>query len=413
MKLTPEQEAAITDVEQWWYEQSDPSWPGRVVQPVFRLFGYAGTGKTTIAKAIAERVSGQVIFAAFTGKAALVLSSKGCLGARTIHSLIYRPRAKCAERITEIREALETEKDPDKLRELQAEYAEERENLKKPAFNLNLDSELNSASLLILDEVSMVDHQIAQDLLSFNCPILALGDPAQLPPVRGTGYFIQAEPDYMLTEIHRQAAGSPILGMATAVREGRPLRYRPEGAAKVVPKGELTASDLAKFDQVICGKNVTRRTINRHIRAVAIFNSDISEAENPLPVIGDRIICLRNDGDTGLLNGSQWDVNGVEEDPGDDTKLILTIAASGEADYTFDVKAHKAYFLGIEDEIPHYEIRSAQCFDYAYAVTCHKAQGSQWPRVAIVNESACFRQDAARWLYTAVTRAAEEVTVIQ
>ena len=354
-----------------------------------------------------------MLFAAYTGKAALILNSKGCLGARTIHSLIYIPRAKCVERITEIREALETEKDEDKLRELQAEYAVERENLKKPAFNLNLASELGDAALLILDEVSMVDMQIGQDLESFRVPILALGDPAQLPPVRGSGYFTQKKPDYLLKEIHRQAEGSPILGMATAVREGRSLRYRPEGAAKVVPKGELTASDLAEFDQVICGKNVTRRTINRHIRAVAIFNSDISEAENPLPVIGDRIICLRNDNESGLLNGSQWDVNGVEEDPGDDTKLILTIAAAGESEYTFPVKAHKAYFLGTEDEIPHYEIRSAQCFDYAYAVTCHKAQGSQWNRVAIVNESACFRQDSARWLYTAVTRAAEEVTVIQ
>lgn len=401
MDFSPQQQRAL-DAFLGWYE-ARPSNGG-----VYRLFGYAGTGKTTIAKTIAEQIEGQVIFAAFTGKAALVLNAKGCYGARTIHSLIYVPREKCASALTAIKEKMDGETDLDRRRELEKLYALERENLKRPAFNLNLESELRAASLLILDEVSMVDIQIGQDLLSFECPILALGDPAQLPPVRGCGYFTQHEPDFLLTEIHRQAAGSPILGMATLVRQGGRLEYGGPEEARVVPRGVLKAADLAKFDQVICGLNKTRRTINHHIR------TQVMGVSSPLPVIGDRIVCKRNDSDTGLLNGSQWDVNGVEQDPTDENKLILSIAAAGEKEsYTFQVTAHRQFFLGTEDEIPHYEVREAQCFDYAYALTCHTAQGSQWNKVAVVNESGVFRHDASRWLYTAVTRAAEQVTVIQ
>lgn len=401
MEWTAEQQGAIDAVLDW-HKTADSS------NLVFKLFGYAGTGKTTISKAIAEQINGDVIFSAFTGKAALVLNSKGCFGARTIHSLIYRPREKCADALTEIKEAMESETDEDRLRELREEFKAESENMKRPAFNLNLDSDLRGSAILILDEVSMVDEFIAKDLIGFDCPILCLGDPAQLPPVRGSGYFINGEPDYMLEEIHRQAKDSPILDMATAVRSGRGLNYREEGAARVVPKGTLDAHGLATYDQIICGRNATRKTINRHIR------QKVMEVETPLPIAGDRIICLRNDQEAGLLNGSQWDVNGVADCPYDEDKLVLTIAAAGDPEaYTFEVTAHKHYFLGTEDEIPHYDIKTAQCFDYAYAITCHKAQGSQWPRVAIVNESHCFRAESSKWLYTAVTRAADELVVIQ
>lgn len=403
MEWTPEQNKAIGAVIGWLAEQDTMLCPS---DPVFRLFGFAGTGKTTIAKAIADAVDGQVIFAAFTGKAALVLNSKECWGARTIHSLIYTPKEKCASRLAHIREKMELETDADRHRELQAEYALEHENLKRPAFTLNLNSDLREAALLILDEVSMVDSTIGPDLESFRVPILALGDPAQLSPVRGCGYFTNQTPDFMLTEIHRQAEGSGILSMATAVRQGRPLAYRDDEDARVIPRGMLKAADLAEFDQVICGMNKTRRTINRHIRQVKGFNT-------PLPEPGDRIICLRNDNDSGLLNGSQWDVHSVCENIEDVDWIDLEISAAGDGGYKFEVTAHKQYFLGTEDEIPHYNVRSAQCFDFAYAVTCHKAQGDEWDDVVIINESYIFKGQAPRWLYTAVTRAAKRVTVIQ
>ena len=83
MIWTPQQDAALKSVAAW-LKCGEPQ--------LFRLFGYAGTGKTTLAKKIAEDVDGSVAFAAFTGKAALVMRSKGCGDARTIHSLIYRAR---------------------------------------------------------------------------------------------------------------------------------------------------------------------------------------------------------------------------------------------------------------------------------------------------------------------------------
>ena len=83
MELSPQQDEALKAVARW-LKAGKPQ--------IFRLFGYAGTGKTTLARYFAEHVDGQVQFAAFTGKAAQVLRSKGAVNARTIHSLIYRPR---------------------------------------------------------------------------------------------------------------------------------------------------------------------------------------------------------------------------------------------------------------------------------------------------------------------------------
>src|SRR5688572_1511980 len=185
--LSPQQDAALLAVSRW-LKTGRPQ--------VFRLFGYAGTGKTTLARRIADDAGGEVLFAAFTGKAAQVMRNKGCRNARTIHSLIYRPRGEKPEKETG---------------ELQ------------PAFALNRTSEVRKAKLVIIDECSMVDEKLGRDLLSFGTPILVLGDPGQLPPVKagegGGGYFTEAEPDVMLTEIHRQARENPIIALAQTVRE--------------------------------------------------------------------------------------------------------------------------------------------------------------------------------------------------
>ncbi len=175
---SPEQDKALSAVSRW-LKRGD--------QPVFRLFGYAGTGKTTLARAIAEGVDGEVAFAAFTGKAALVLRGRGCVGASTIHSLIYRSRGGDEE---------------------------------GPNFVLNRQGAASKAELIIIDECSMVDEELGRDLLSFGKPVLVLGDPAQLPPVKGGGFFTEAEPDAMLTEVHRQAKDDPIIHLSMTVREG-------------------------------------------------------------------------------------------------------------------------------------------------------------------------------------------------
>ncbi len=182
-RWSPEQAAALDKVG-LWLKRGD--------QPVFRLFGYAGVGKTTLARHVAEHASGKALFAAFTGKAALVLRSKGCYGASTIHSLIYN--------------------------------ADEDKN-GAPRFTLNKDGMASRASLIVIDECSMVDEELGRDLLSFGKPILVLGDPAQLPPVKGGGFFTEAEPDVMLTEIHRQAADNPIIRLSQIIRTGGEVDY--------------------------------------------------------------------------------------------------------------------------------------------------------------------------------------------
>lgn len=207
-------------------------------QQVFRVFGYAGTGKTTITRhAIAELgledgLSG-VLYAAFTGKAALVMSRKGT-PASTIHSLIYRVSEATPAEIERIKQdiadlkaklasmgAAERLFAESRLRSLEFRLAD----IHKPRFVLNEQSTLRDAKLLVLDEVSMVGDDMARDLLAFGKPILVLGDPGQLPPVKGEGAFTQGEPDVMLTEIHRQAGESAIIRLATWAREGKPIPY--------------------------------------------------------------------------------------------------------------------------------------------------------------------------------------------
>ena len=142
---------------------------------------------------IAEDVDGTVVYGAFTGKAASVMRQKGCYDAATIHSLIYRTKE-----------------------------AEEG----GPTFTLNRSGPAAKADLIIIDECSMVDSDLGNDLLSFERPVLVLGDPAQLPPVRGGGFFTEAEPDVMLTEVHRQAKDDPIVRMAMTIREGGRLEQQ-------------------------------------------------------------------------------------------------------------------------------------------------------------------------------------------
>src|SRR5688572_8071514 len=201
-QFSPHQDAALRAIADWL--KAKPGTGG--TPPIFRLFGYAGTGKTTLARTIAEGVDGEVKFAAFTGKAAMVMRSKGCAGASTIHSLIYRAR----------------------------ESGEE-----VPDFVLWDEAPASEAKLIIIDECSMVDAELGRDLMSFDVPVLVLGDPAQLPPIQGGGYFTEAEPDAMLTEVHRQARDNPIVRLSMDIRAGRSLEPGRYGETLVVPRSEL------------------------------------------------------------------------------------------------------------------------------------------------------------------------------
>jgi len=335
------------------------------------IAGGFGTGKTTLAKHIAEGVDGEVAFGAYTGKAALVLRTKGCPDASTIHSLIYRSR-------------------------------ESDEG--GPQFVLNRQSPAAKASLIIIDECSMVDEELGRDLLSFGRPVLVLGDPAQLPPVKGGGFFTEAEPDAMLTEVHRQAQGNPIVHMSMKVREGGRLEPGTYGESRVIHRREVDAGIVMAADQVLVGLNKTRRLYNTRLR-------ELNGYRHPMPAAGEKLVCLRNDKTKGLLNGGTWSIQalrGIRNDfvrmdvlPDDDTRRR-----------SVEVAVHKAFFEGTEEEVPFVLRRESDEFTYGYALTVHKAQGSQWDDLVLFDESYAFREHRSRWLYTGLTRAADRVTIV-
>jgi exodeoxyribonuclease-5 len=371
---------------------------------VFRIFGYAGTGKTTIAKEIARQVEaecgGPAIFAAYTGKAASVLKSKGC-AARTIHQILYKPRE-----VIEDVAVLDANGDP----VLDAEGKPVTKQVESVAFDASdvARSGARRASVLIIDECSMVDEAIGRDLMGLGVPIIVLGDPFQLPPVNGGGFFTNCDADIILTEVHRQQEGCGVLDIAWAIREGRRLQHGEyEGGSEVVHRGcAYNPEFLLGFDQVICGTNKTRATLNRIMRTKLLGQA----ASDPI-ASKDRLVCLRNNYEFGIANGELMTVRETHGPLGTSRHLASLAVDGREDDEPGKVRTLNIHhILGLPGQVTR-EGRDVLIVDYGYAITAHKAQGSQWDRVLVVDESAVFRQDAARWLYTAVTRAAKSVVV--
>src|SRR5258708_25402910 len=138
--------------------------------------------------------------------------------------------------------------------------------------------------------------------MSFGVPVLVLGDPAQLPPVAGGGFFTDAEPDVMLTEVHRQATDDPIIRLSMIVREGGALVEGAYGASRVIGRDEVEQEEVILADQILVGRNVTPPSYNARIRQLLRRGSE-------MPVAGDKLVCLRNARKRGLLNGSLWHVD--------------------------------------------------------------------------------------------------------
>ncbi len=401
---SPQQDAAILSVRAWLQNKTSP---------VFMLAGYAGTGKTTIAKELVSDVRGVVQFAAYTGKAAHVLRRRtGIDNVSTIHKLIYLPKEKCRAKLKQLeaeRAALLAERaggavpTDARLAALDKAILEEKKNVTRPAWTLNTDSPLRSASLLVVDEYSMIDRQMGEDLLSFGVPILALGDPGQLPPVYGERFFGR-RPDVMLTEIHRQAADNPIVHLSRRVREGYELGPGQYGTSRVVRLVDLPLDQLQGLvmgcDQLLVGRNATRITSNHRYR-------ELAGLEGQLPVQGDKLVCLRNNHKIGILNGQNWYTEAVPVQDGD----LLVLQLRSDDGERVTCLAHPNHFLGTVDKLDHWTRKDAEEFDFGYAITVHKAQGSEWDNVVLFDE---WRQSNRKeWLYTAITRAAEKITIVQ
>jgi len=410
MEWGAQQNKALSKVSEWLKNPSD--------QQVFRLFGWAGTGKTTLARHFAEGIS-RVAFGAYTGKAALVLRQKGCMNAATLHSMIYLPSPKSEADIAEMREELfklklslgEEQLTVDEIechrrvKFISDQIEDENARLQQPRFTLNRNSDVKSCDLIIVDEVTMVDQRMGEDLCSFGVPILVLGDPGQLPPGGGGGYFTTERPDILLTEIHRQAQDNPILRLATQVRKRLPREVGKYGESEVITLKELKdrTAQVTEMDMILCGRNKTRRVTNQRLR-------DLAGIQEMYPIVGEQLVCLKNSAQEGLLNGGLWTVDSVE-DYSDDLRRYMKVSSNDEPIAT-DVEALSMIFRGEDtNKVDYFTIAAAHWFDFGNCLTVHKSQGSQWDSGLVIDESECFRGFESNHLYTGLTRFSEKVLI--
>lgn len=350
IQLSPEQTEAFDNIMKWYEKGS---------KKTYALAGYAGTGKTTLSKFIQERI-GSVLFLAYTGKAVNVLMNKGCYNSATLHSALYK---------------LVNDKNG------------------KLEFRLDENSSVKSYDLVIVDEYSMVPDDIINDLEFMANKVLYLGDPFQLPPINGDE-IVKA--DFFLTKIHRQALDSNIIKAATMIRKGKSIPYCNLKDFIHTKQRDLDYELCLEVDQLITGYNKTRRTWNKICR-------DLKGFKNPFPEKNEKVICLKNNKERGLYNGmiGYTSDNSIDYSTG---KVAIDFEKHK------DLICWKGDFLG-ENRIPkQYNKKNIQRFDYAYAITCHKSQGSEFDSILVFNEPVGNDStDRRRWLYTAITRGSKKV----
>lgn len=413
--LTKEQEEAknlICD----WFLHSDCQ--------VFVLGGYAGTGKTFLVNHVVTKVLNlaagvEAAFVSPTGKAASVLIQQGTV-ATTVHGLIYT-----------------IEKEEMVLNE-QGEVVSRGQLIFRR--REGIDSKIK---LIVIDETSMINEEMLADLLSFKVKCLFCGDDAQLPPVNGVCPLL-ATPSFTLKEIVRQAKDNPIVHIATMAREGRTIPYGTYGDKVVVlPKYRLSGAErkrlMLKADQIICGTNKTRFELNREMREYL----GVQPTED-MPIDGEKLICTYNNWEKALDNEEKFHlVNGIigvgrDFKEGIDGLCMMDFTPdflneSVRVPFDTAIFTDGAYLHGyneraviLEDGTAVHEMNKAVLrrvkavsdepicrFEFAYAITCHKAQGSEFNFVIVFDESWAFREEKNKWLYTAITRAKDKLLIVR
>lgn len=439
-QLSQQQGEAVKRIRDWYRNESRD-------KGTCKLAGFAGTGKSTILPDIISEMGldpEEVAFAAPTGKAAKVMGEKlrnqGIkVYPTTVHSLIYQPRPQKAEVME--RELAEQQMLYDGIRQgtippPTGDYkADLREAEKKIAiltkdldraydindlrFHLNPDSRLvtSPVKLIVLDEGSMVGETMAEDLESFEIPILVMGDPGQLPPVGEKPGFDLHNPDVFLTEVHRQAADNPIIYLATLVRKGQRADYGDYGnGVLIVPKKkDIYTLDLNRDCQVIVGTNKNRWKMTSKMRKEAGFDTILPGKGEPL------IMCKNSRQHPQLVNGTQV-FSAVDHGDAEDGLARFVAHVHDEDGALKTMYAVQGLFEEHQAKVKNFSSASKSAafkarindnhIDFGWAITCHKSQGSQWDEVIVHDESYVFKDDADKWLYTAITRAAERLVIV-
>lgn len=321
----------------------------------FNVGGHAGTGKSVIIDAIVREYGDDVTVCTPTGKAAHVLRSKGVEHACTVHSLLYRPV------------------------------------LNKGTLDF-VGRSIARIPLMIVDEASMLSARLVRDIKKKTSAVMFIGDHGQLGPI-GDDPGLMSDLDIRLEHIHRQAAGSPIIQFASHVRAG----HLPETCGDLARVQYGGTSDLDSFDVVICGFNRSRVELNAWIRRRRGFTGR-------LPQVDEQVICLRNDSDRQVWNGMTGVVIEVDAEH---MRLSVDTDDGPRTDMSFDPLQ-----FGATSTLPYPTGKRSKVqrtlWDWGYAITCHKSQGSEWGRVAVKEEIAPT-WSAERWRYTAATRASQEL----
>ena len=415
--LSPEQANALKIALLWWELG---------MQQVLTISGFAGTGKSFLVKMITEQelrlLPDEVMYMAFTGKAALVLNQKG-VKATTIHRAIY-----------------ETHYDKNLQKFI---------HTKKAALPYGV-------KLIVIDEISMVPNKLLEELKSYGIRIIALGDIGQLPAI-GERNNLLDNPDITLTKIHRQAEGDAIIHVSMLAREGRRINYGWYGDnVCVIDKDEVTEGILKRADQILCGKNDTRQLINEEVR-------DILGFKGSFPHVGDKLICTKNNWNTYINLSLLKTKTTIQSPDGDD---IFTFEGNDESESVNLINGMIGYCQGVsnlEEKYRTYLLKfrpeflagdfmasevmadaqdfkiydfkqpirdreekmaedykrmhgtrgntpTINSFDFGYAITVHKSQGSQWDNLFVYNEY-MGRDMYNKWLYTAVTRAVKKLII--
>ncbi len=390
LQLSTDQERALERLLAWVKKPNSAS---------LTLGGYAGTGKTTLISLMRKALDGEndelrVAFAAFTGKASQVLrtqlESEEALFPNdtcgTIHSLLYKPEVNSEGKITNWRRSKQVD-----------------------------------ADLIVIDEASMVTDTLWMDLVACGKPIIALGDHGQLPPIGGH-FDLMRKPDITLEHIHRQAEGNPIIALAHGVRLNG--RIEPGDYSASVRKFSHTTHEPHAIDDVIehllgnyhddmlvlCGRNKTRVQLNRAIRQKMGRESDE-------PEIGEKVVCLRNNYDqfyAPIYNGMTGFIDQIQPE-GEHWYDASIRFPEEERAFEGRITRHQFNQPALVEDVKGLSFKQiGDRYDYGYALTVHKAQGSQAKTVVLFEERFIKSDDDQwrRWLYTAVTRARENLYII-
>ncbi|MCK5613101.1 AAA family ATPase [Candidatus Pacearchaeota archaeon] len=377
---------------------------GKQLPFVYRVGGYAGTGKTFMLASMRKELdkinrNAEAAFVTFTGKASSVLRTKlmeqnGIFGQDyigTIHGLIYKPVTRYNSKIRK--------------------WVIIGWKLKKP--------EELFCDFIFIDEASMVSRDIWKDLLKFQKPIIAVGDHGQLPPVGEGNFSLMHLPDFILTEIHRQALNSPIIKLSQFIRDHGyiPFKIQSKDVLKTSWKTDLCQDiwNNITFDEnvvCLCAFNASRANINDMIRKRLGF-------KNKQPYPGERIVCLKNNRSSGLMNGQIGTV--IWYMPEGKGLYRITLQIDGETDPFESICSDKCFgqveypmYDKDHNQKQFYKGHMVDYFDYGNCISVHKSQGSEWNRVILFQQRTKRWDDDfyTKWLYTAVTRARKKLLVI-